>query len=465
LLRLSWHDFELNVNASVNHKSWPLGFPRRQEVASDYDERENYELERRLWADLKRRTRLSQHVELTTRVYGDSFEYNRYSNVSTTYYCQYEGVTTCKNTTLGLSRWLGAEVQTNVDWFNDTSFVSLLGVDGRIRYAGYKVDHEDYDTGVALESSSSVLRETDTMLGVYLQQTWQPGEIFGLNAGARVDAYSAFGSRVSPRVAATAQVWPGATLKAVYSEAFRAPNWYEAESTGGLRIEARGLDPETVRSVDFSIEQKLRTHRLLWGVFRSWWYDMIQLQTLSPDELSDAQRRGEAPFGIPYATQFRNVAHIDSYGYNAGYDGSAYQGRLTFGANVTGAYSRQERRGLPGAPVPLAPHLSGNARIAYALPDLWPTLGVAAHYLGARPSDVALDTDYANPPYSDPQLQLRGTVSGAVPYVPGLSYRATANYAFSENGGYVVGLVDPAIQPLFSPVDTFRVTAGLQFDF
>jgi hypothetical protein len=51
--------------------------------------------------------------------------------------------------------------------------------------------------------------------------------------------------------------------------------------------------------------------------------------------------------------------------------------------------------------------------------------------------------------------------------VKGLSYRLIANYAVADRGPYVVGPVTTALptQPdaQLNPIDTFRVTVGLEY--
>ena len=65
---------------------------------------------------------------------------------------------------------------------------------------------------------------------------------------------------------------------------------------------------------------------------------------------------------------------------------------------------------------------------------------------------------------------------GPVPFVPGLSYRASFDRAFSDKAPYVIGpnqlhSVNAASGPQpeqradLAPVDTMRVTFGLQYDF
>ena len=60
----------------------------------------------------------------------------------------------------------------------------------------------------------------------------------------------------------------------------------------------------------------------------------------------------------------------------------------------------------------------------------------------------------------------------------GLSYRLSADYAFTDRGPYVVGpfqtgpvgAVPTSLQkspttPLLNPIEQFRLTVGLQYDF
>ncbi len=67
-----------------------------------------------------------------------------------------------------------------------------------------------------------------------------------------------------------------------------------------------------------------------------------------------------------------------------------------------------------------------------------------------------------------PHTELRATVSGPVPWVKGLSYRASANLALGSVGPYVVGPNQEATetQPKaeLSPVDRFRTALQIRYD-
>ena len=116
----------------------------------------------------------------------------------------------------------------------------------------------------------------------------------------------------------------------------------------------------------------------------------------------------------------------------------------------------------------MAPQLFGNARAAYDLGGGLPTLALAAQFLGARPADRAFDGGFTPTPYAPPQLLLRPTISGPVPWVRGLSFRLSAQYSFADRSPYVVGPIQAATPARswaeLAPVDRFRTTAGLAYD-
>ena len=70
-------------------------------------------------------------------------------------------------------------------------------------------------------------------------------------------------------------------------------------------------------------------------------------------------------------------------------------------------------------------------------------------------------------------FETRGTLSGPLPFLRGLTYRLTATYALAERGPYVVGAQQvyepstgaPDRSPQLLPLDRFRTSIGLQYDF
>jgi outer membrane receptor protein involved in Fe transport len=407
-------------------------------------------------------------------VYADSFDYQEYRNSSEASACYNAGggasVATCTFYAASYSRWAGTELRGSFDWLKDDRFVTLLGVDGRLRQAAFKIDSLDFYTRRPLQSSFGVFDRSDSVLGAYAQQTWTPAKWFGASAGARLDHQTRFDPVVSPRVAASVQPWAGGTLKGIYAEAFRAPSFIETDFTNPIQLRARDLRPERVRSVEGSIEQKFGTQRLLFGVFRSWWSDLVELHVLNAQERSAAVARGDLSLYSFGAAQFRNVSTIDNYGFNAAYEGAlGSTQQFKYGANATFAIARRSEPGLVNEPLPVAPSVFGNVRVAYDLPGLWPTVALAAHYVNKRPVDRAYDGGWSYTAYAPPQLEGRATVSGQVPLVKGLLYRASVDAQLADHGPYVVGpyqAADPRFpNPFLVPVDQLRATFGLEYDF
>jgi outer membrane receptor protein involved in Fe transport len=470
-------NFELRLHARTYKRAAPYNhdfvWPE-----SDFDDPNNFERDRSVYGDARYKIPVSAVTEIQARVYGDSFDYQRFANASAAGPTCDVAVATCRRMASGASRWAGSEISASFDWLKNGSAVTLIGVDGRLRFVASQLDVLDASSGRAVAATDSVLRVHDKVFGAYLQQTWSPALWLNLNAGARLDYDQRFGSRVSPRFAASAPLWEGGTLKAIYSEAFRAPSWQESHSALITQLPADSLRPETVRSVEGAIDQRLGAHRLLFGVFRSWWRDLVELHQLSAREVRDAQIAGWLPlYSATIQTQYRNVSAIENYGFNAGYE--ARLGGLRYGLNGTGAIARREETGMADSPLVVAPQLFGNARIAYDLGERLPTLALAGHYQGRRPSSRAFA--FSPPVYAPALVELRLTVSGPVPGLKGLTYRASANYAFAEKGPYVIG---PAQSQFTSanidatgmaqvlnrpaeliPIDRFRGGVGLQYDF
>lgn len=477
-LHITWGPFDLSVHASLFDRATPYR-ARYTHSTEDFDDPNSHDIDRSLWVDLKHRATLSAVVQLQSRAYADTWDYQDTQDASEVASCigvPLQGANpTCTYRARFASRWAGLEEQFSFDWLKDASFVTLVGADGRVRNVGSKIDTLDLATGQPVRSSFGVIDETDYALGVYAQQTWQPARWLGLNGGARLDEETRYTGNVSPRLAASVAAWEGGTFKAIYAEAFRAPAWTETNLATPQQIPGGNLSPERVRTIEGSFEQRFGTQRLLAGVFRSWWSNLVALHELTPDEISAAASAHEInPLVYSGFVQFRNVASIDNYGINAEYDGSAGESQqIRWGATVTAAIARQTDPTDPSGPeVPLTvgPQVFGNARISYDLPGELPTLAVATHWMGKRYADRAWDGGWCSSqlPVTPPQLELRATVSGPVPGVKGLTYRLSANWAFASSAPYVVGPAQDAsynLAPQLAPVDPFRAVLGVQYDF
>ena len=96
--------------------------------------------------------------------------------------------------------------------------------------------------------------------GIYAQDEITLAEGVLFNAGVRYDHESSTGGVFSPRLALIAEVARGTTLKAIYGNAFRAPNNYELfygiDGQGG-QLANPDLGRERIRSHELSLVQQL----------------------------------------------------------------------------------------------------------------------------------------------------------------------------------------------------------------
>jgi len=127
---------------------------------------------------------------------------------------------------------LGAEYQENLEQlqqnFDEAPFFSYL----------------DLDHGSSLHAA-------------YAQVEWEVRPDWLLNAGLRYDHYESFGDTVNPRVGMIFQPRETTTVKALYGEAFRAPNDYELNFESSNNERNPNLDPETIRTYEVVLEHYL----------------------------------------------------------------------------------------------------------------------------------------------------------------------------------------------------------------
>lgn len=471
MLRLRTGDFEVSLLAS----SYRRGIPYSTGTTGvDFDDDESYERDHAARLEIRHDAALSSVVQLTSRVYGDAFAYQRRVNAVASLTCLRRDIPTCTYHDVGRAQWVGVEERLSLNWLHDGSFVTTVGADVRGQWVQSKQDALNYTTGQPLNPTIGRLDEAGSIVSPYLQQTWRATPWFDVNGGARLDLDSRFSPVLSPRAAVALQPGHGTTFKAVYSEAFRAPTWSETSLASYTVAPSDHLRAETVRSVEGSVEQRFARQRVLVGLFRTWWNDLAALEPLPGEEQRRLQGEGLIPVFVPPGlTQYRNVTSIENYGLNGSWTGALLEGRLRYGVNVTEAFTRAIRGSTSGQ-LPIAPAFFGNAHVALALGGQLPTLALAVSYVGRRAADRPLVRGDAIP-YAAPLAEFRLTLTGKVPGVYGLGYRLSAAVATATESAYTAGPNIATVTggagafaapPLgFVPIDPFNAFFGLSYDF
>jgi iron complex outermembrane receptor protein len=182
--------------------------------------------------------------------------------------------------------WWGAELKADRTFFDDHKLT------GGAEYRdNFRQDLRNYDTSppfVYLDENRNSYN-----WAVFVQDEYSIIENLILNAGVRYDYYDTFGGTVNPRAALIYNVW-STTIKALYGQAFRAPNAYEQFYVGTGFKSNPDLDPEHVKTYELVLEHPLTEH--LRGSMAGYYYridDLVSQETDPADGLLIFLNRGK----------------------------------------------------------------------------------------------------------------------------------------------------------------------------
>ena len=165
----------------------------------------------------------------------------------------------------------------------------------------YRANLREFQSSTTTSSRASMYvdkDDTSSVLGVFAQAEARLRDDFSLTAGLRYDHYGeTFGGTTNPRFAAIYNPSPNSAIKALYGEAFRAPNPYERYYYQD-QASRPPLRPETIKTYELVYERYFNsTYRLSLSGYT---YDIDGLitQTATPradpyfDNIDDVQARG-----------------------------------------------------------------------------------------------------------------------------------------------------------------------------
>ena len=220
-----------------------------------------------------------------------------------------------------LGRWAGTEWQLTARLFPGHTI--LFGGEYRDHWREYQESYYDVEPRVydVLHQGSS------SILGLYAQDEVKLQDDLLLTAGLRFDHYSNnFGSTVNPRLGLIYNASPTATFKALYGQAFRAPNPFEHYYNPEQHNRPE-LQPEQIRTYELAYEQYLgRRYRV--GIV-AYYYNVDELITQAATDAG--------------AQYFANLADVRAAGIEL-----EAEGRFESGVQVGGSYTLQRARDEDG---------------------------------------------------------------------------------------------------------------------
>ncbi len=337
-LTAHYGDWTLQGGANRREKHIPTG--AYDTIFNDPDTKT---VDERAFAELQYEHTFAYDVNLNGRAYFDNYEYDG------TYPYDVDGERVI-NKDLASSHWFGGELRARWSWQD----WNILTVGGEISFHPDAVQ-ENFDRG----GSSSFSDERSFGLGgVYLQNETRLPYSFTLVMGARYDHSYAGNEAANPRVALIWEPTEKTVIKALYGNAFRAPNLYELyyETTGGgvVGLPNPDLEPETITSYELVIEQRLsRSVRLTGMLFHHEIDDLVDQTTPEPD-----------------VVQYANIGGARADGGSTVLDVD-----LTNAFRLRAAYDFQEVRAARSEPLSNSPKHTGRA--GFQFPLLWGSEGAA----------------------------------------------------------------------------------------
>jgi outer membrane receptor for ferrienterochelin and colicins len=233
--------------------------------------------DRRGYLELNYERHLSETLDLQARAYYDDYLYRGAYPYELAAPGDPSDAVMYRDAALG--KWLGTEWQLTAR-LADVHAIQVGGEyrDNRREYqdAYYDLDPRTYD----LQDD----RSSDA-LGLYVQDEIRLHPKLALTAGLRFDSYSDnFGNTLNPRMGLIYSASPTATLKALYGQAFRAPNAFE-RFYNPEQANQPELNPETIKTYELVYEQYFG-HRYRVGA-SAYYYDVNELITQTQTELGD----------------------------------------------------------------------------------------------------------------------------------------------------------------------------------
>lgn len=233
-------------------------------------------LDQHFYTSLKYEHQLEHQINFSGRVYYDRFYYR--GDYLYDYALDPDVPDLVLNQDKSTGEWWGTEIKF------DKRILDVHNLTAGFEYQGnFRQDLKNADK----KSKTVYLNEKrDTQnWAFFLQDEFSILDNLILNAGVRFDHYGSFGGTWNPR-AALIYNFERSTIKALYGQAFRAPNAYERFYEGTGFKANPDLDAEKIATYELVFEHSLTDH--LRATAAAYFYtidDLISLESDGPDEV------------------------------------------------------------------------------------------------------------------------------------------------------------------------------------
>lgn len=309
LANVSYRDFRLQTVYGSREKAIPTA--SFQTVFNDPRSRT---IDATSYVDLQYQHTFSNTLNAMGRLFCDRYDYDG------TYVIDYARTGTppyVKNKDFAHGRSLGLELNASKDL--DKHRITA-GFEYR---ANLQQDQGNYDADPFFSYLDD--RRSSKIWALYVQDEFRITEKLIVDAGLRYDHYDTFGGTANPRVALIYKPDEHGSVKLLYGQAFRAPNYYELFYQASDSSKPNPfLDPETIKTTEFIFERYSKHFRFAVSAFHNNIAGPIS-QRIDP---ADGK------------LQFSNLESVHGKGIEA-----AIEGRLANGLESKVSYTLQNSSG------------------------------------------------------------------------------------------------------------------------
>jgi len=237
--KLSFRDFRFQTVYGNREKTVPTA-----PFGTVFNDPRTETIDRNAFVDLQYAHTFQNKWDLTGKL-----SYNRYA-YNGNYVFDYTGAGTppfTENKDSARAAWWGTELNASKKLFEKHRLT--LGLDYR---DNIQQDQRNYDQDPYLPYLDD--RRQSNVVAFYAQDEFKIRRDIIVSAGVRHDRYSAFGTTTNPRFALIYAPQERTSVKVLYGEAFRPPNFFESYFYSANR-EAQPLSPETIKTGEVVLEQ------------------------------------------------------------------------------------------------------------------------------------------------------------------------------------------------------------------